>query len=210
MSSGPYQFFDALGGLVRGVRAYFDANGIAAKVSAGWTARYRQDNQGPGGASRVVFVPGDFDPGGGPPKVLDGGEIDRDGAMNQIGLNPSLRTLAWHHAVYTACVWGVHPEKPQDEEAQLWATKALLHRTVRAMHLAVDPETGQGAGFGNIESWGKLRYTLPPGEMGYGREAVFRFVLLEPLFDQEIEQAFPDAVVTRGGTTAIPGWEPPA
>jgi hypothetical protein len=46
--------------------------------------------------------------------------------------------------------------------------------------------------------------------MGYGREAVFRFVLLEPLFDQEIEQAFPDAVVTRGGTTAIPGWEPPA
>jgi len=201
-----YELVDGLAALRSGVEAYFKAYGITARVDIGWTRRYQQDNQGPGGAARVLFIPGDIDPSPGAPKTVDGGTIDRDGTQNAIGLDPQLRALAWHHAVYTCSVWAVSKDKPQDEQMQILATKALLQQTIRAMHnatIVVAQAAPQLVGFGNITEWGRFMWTLPPGQMAFGREATFRFVMTEPLFDAEIGKAYPDPVVTRG--TEPPG-----
>lgn len=188
-------------GLVRGVRAYFVAQSVDVVVAVGWNKRNRQDNQGPGGASRVVFIPGEFDPTSGAPKVLKGGTMDRDGVQNHVGLNPRMRALAYWHEPITVCVWAVDVRQPKDEEAQIGATEALREMTVRAIHLAVDPETGAAAGFANIEEWGDTFWTLPPGEAAFGREITFGFTLLVPIFDQAIDTATPAPALTRGPVT---------
>lgn len=193
------EFVDGIVALVGGVRRYFEVNEIPAVVALGWTKRYRQDNQGPGGACRVVFTPGVTDGSGGAPKVLRAGRIDRDAEQGQVVVanGVRLRALGWWHAPYTVSVWGVNPERPTDEAEQIIATKRLLQLTIRAMHNAVDPVTGQGAGFANIEELGDVNWTLPPGEMAFGRELTFGFVLLEPEFDQPIELAFPGPAIER-------------
>lgn len=188
-------------GLVRGVRAYFAAQEINAVVAVGWNKRNRIDNQGPSGAARVVFIPGEFDPTSGAPKVLKGGAMDRNAPQDHVALNPRLRTLAWWHETVTVCVWAVDPLKPQDEESQIGATEGLRELTLQAIHNSVDPETGTGAGFANIEEWGDTFWTLPPGEAGFGREITFSFTLLVPIFDQPIALAFPGPAVSRDPTS---------
>lgn len=188
---------DGLLALVRGVRARFEDDGVSAVVDVGWTKRYRQDNQGPGGANRVVFIPGESDPSSGAPKVLEAGEINLDGEQMHLDDDVRFRTLAWWHAPYTVSVWGVDPAHPKDEAGQIWATKRLLRQTIRAMHTAVDPETGQFAGAAQIVQWGRVRWTLPPSESAFGRELTFGFVLVEPQFDAPEELAYPSPALVR-------------
>lgn len=195
----------AIPALKRALRAYFESQGIAAAVESGWTARSRIDNQGLGGAARVVLVPGRFDPTTGAPRVAAGGRLDRNGEQNLnsgvsstgVVSDPLLRVLAWWHAEVTCCVWAVDTDHPQDEELQEEATETLLEQTIQGLHSAVDPETGQNVGFANIEEWGESFWTLPPGEMAFGRELTFGFVLLVPLFDQGTGIAFPGPAVGR-------------
>jgi hypothetical protein len=188
-------------GLVRGVRARFVANGIAAVVDVGWNKRGRQTNQGPGGASRVVFMPGAMpDPSAGPQKAMRAGRIDRNAPQNHVTLDPHLRALAWWHEEITVSVWGVDlstPGSSADEEKQIEATEALLESTMQAIHGAVDPDTGQPAGFASIEDWGESVWTVPPGENAFGREILFGLVLIVPLFDLPELVAYPQAGVTR-------------
>jgi hypothetical protein len=188
-------------GLARGMRAYFAAQeavaGIVPSVVVGWTRRSRQDNQGAGGASRVVLIPGLFDATASAPKSLQAGVIDRSGEQNAVNLVPVLRALAWWHQAVTCCVWAVDPARPQEEEGQIAATEDLLELTIQALHNAVDPETGTPAGFANLESFGEPVWTLPPGEAAFGRELVFPFTLDVPLFDQPIQVAYPSPAVAR-------------
>jgi hypothetical protein len=184
-------------GLKRGLAAFFVAQDISASVRVGWTARSRQDNQGPGGASRVVLIPGDFDATTGAPRVQRAGRLDRDGPQNHVNLDPQLRALAWWHESVTCSVWGVDVERPKDEEAQIEATELLLEQTIQGLHNAVDPLTNTPAGFANLEDWGEPFWTLPPGEMAYGRELVFGFVLVVPLFDLPIDKGYPVPAVGR-------------
>lgn len=184
-------------GLVRGVAAYFGANMISAQVVAGWKARDRKDNAGPGGANRVVFMPGDFDAGAGGPKPLPAGRISRNAPQNFPELTGDGRALAWWEYSATVSVWAVSIDRPQDEEAQIEAVEELLEQTVRAMHNAVDPATATPAGFGNILEWGDAAWTLPPKEQAFGRELCFGFTLLVPLLDQPYGIAFPSPVVNR-------------
>lgn len=191
-------------GLVRGVRAYFDANGVTAAVSLGWTQRYRQDNQGSGGANRVIFISGETDGSAGPPKVLKGGELDRDGAQNFVAVNANnerIRALAWWHRIVTVSVWAADPASPQDEELQIEATDALLESTLQALHNGSDPDTGQYTGGANIEHWGAVAYTTPPVEAAFGREYMFQIVILEGYFDAAVGMAYPGGAVGRGRVT---------
>jgi hypothetical protein len=183
--------------LVRGVRAYFEGNNVSAAVWLGWTKRSRTDNQGPGGANRVVFIPGEDAAQPGAPKVLKAGVLDRMAPQQHVTLNPRLRALAWWHEPVTVSVWAVDADHPQDEEGQIAATEDLLELTIQALHNAVDPTSGLGVGFANIEEWGPPSWTLPPVEAPFGRELTFSFVLLVPLFDQPQGLAFPGPVVTR-------------
>jgi hypothetical protein len=183
--------------LKRGVAEYFEAQSVSASVRVGWTARNRQDNAGPGGANRVVFIPGEFDPTSGAPKVLRAGKIDRDGEQNFVDLDPRLRVLAWWHEAVTCSVWAVDSDHPQDEELQIEATETLLEQTIQGIHNAVDPDTGTNVGFANIEDFGEPFWVLPPGEMAFGRELVFGFVLYVPLFDAPTGIAYPSPAVGR-------------
>jgi hypothetical protein len=194
----------ALVALKRGLRAYFDANGIGAATEVGWTARSRIDNQGFGGANRVVLAPGFFDPNEGAPRARRAGKLDRNAEQNQIDISPGvastyqpLRVIAWLHQDVTCCVWAVDTDHPQDEELQLEATETLLEYTLQGLHLANDPETQTSVGFANIEEWGEAFWTLPPGEMAFGRELTFSLVLLVPFFDQPVGLAYPGPSVGR-------------
>jgi len=188
--------------LVRGVRAYFAAQSLDVSVALGWTRRSRQDNQAPGGAQRVVFIPGEFDPATGAPKAQRGGTIDLTGAQNHVTVDAGRRrNLALDHAVATVSLWAVDPARPQDEEGQIVATEALRELTFQAIHAAVDPETGMAVGFGNIESWGDWYWTLPPGEAAFGREITFQLVLRAPIFAPPISQAFATGAVARSPAT---------
>lgn len=187
--------------LVRGVREYFDENDVSARVEVGWTKRFRTDNQGPGGGNRVVFIPGEDAAQPGAPKILKGGVLDRNAPQNHVAYNPRMRALAWGHEPLTVCVWALDPERPQDEEAQIEATEDLFELTLQGIHNAVDPRTGSNAGFANIEEWGPMAWTLPPGEQSFGRERTFTFVLLVPYFDKSMEVAFPMGAVTRNPPT---------
>jgi len=188
-------------GLVRGVRAFFTAQSVTANVVVGWTARSRIDNEGTGGANRVVFTPGELDPTSGAPKVLKAGQLDRDaGQTDYVGYEPRLRALAWWHAPVSVSVWAAGAD-PQDEEQQIEAVETLLEQTIQAIHNATDPTTGQAAGFANIEEWGPVVWTTPPGEASFGREVTFSFVLRVPLFDVPIGVAHPQGQVNRGGVT---------
>jgi hypothetical protein len=194
--------YDALEGLVRGVEAFFKAQGVTASVDVGWTRRSRQDNQGPGGANRVVFIPGEFDASPSPPKVLRYGELDLEGEQNQVTLAPRLRTIAWLHGAYTCSVWAADASAPTDERKQIWRTKQLLRWTLQAMQNAVDPLTEQPVGGANLQWGGTLAWTLPPGEQAFGRELCFEFRLLEPQHDVPIATAYPGtAVVARSPAT---------
>jgi hypothetical protein len=183
--------------LRRGLAAYFAATDVAATVHVGWLPRGRQDNQGPGGANRVVLVPGEFDPTSGAPKVLRAGRIDREGQQNHVNLDPRYRAVGWAHDVVTVSCWGVDPERPNDEERQIEATLALREVTVAGLHNAVDPLTGTPVGFANIEEWGEAGWTLPPVERAFGREYTFGLVLLVPLFDAPVGLAYPQPAVAR-------------
>lgn len=175
------------------VRAYFVATNVAANVPAcGWKERGKQINQGPGGASRVIFMPGKYTGEPGPPKVLEGGRIGR--AQRKTNLNP--RELVSWDRVSTVSVWGVDAMRSDDEEAQIEATETLFECTVRAMHNSVDLVTGVPLGAGAIE-WGDVFLVAPPTERGFGREMLVTFVHKAVFFDDEIDTAFPSAAVAR-------------
>ena len=203
----------AIEGLVRGVQAYFDSQNITATVRLGWTPRDRQDNQGPGGANRVVFIPGEFDPStsAAPPKALKAGTADRDGEQNYVDVNGvRYRAVAWNHDSYTCSVWAADPDEPNDQGRQIAATLCLREQTRAAIYNSVDPQQVAdnnqslegaifpvSAGFANIEEWGQMYWTLPPGEMGFGRELTFSFVLYSVEFDAPITLAYPQPAVAR-------------
>lgn len=186
-------------GVARGIRAFFATNEISAVVRVGWVDRNRQTNQGPGGANRVVLIPGVFDAtSGGPPKPLKAGRIDRDGPSHAYDdKTVRMRTVAFWHEAVTCMVWGVDPDFPTDEERQIEATEGLLELTLRALKNSVDPESGMSAGFANLETFGDAVWTMPPAEMSFGRELAFGFELLVPLYDQPYGKAYPQAAVSR-------------
>lgn len=177
--------------LANGVRAYFVANGITAIVApVGWRERAKITNQGPGGASRVCFIPGDFDASGAP-KASRGGALV---SPKHTHLNPR-QLLGWDRAC-TVSVWGVDPAALSDEQAQIAATETLLELTIRAMHSAVDPDTQKNVGLADIR-WGEATWTIPPLEQSFGREVLVSFVHRATFFDATIERTTPKPAVAR-------------
>ena len=177
-----------------GVRAFFAANGVAATVTpVGWRYRSFQVNQGPGGGSRVCFIPGKIDPTSpAAPKVVDAGTFEQPRLKTA---NP--RPLAQWSKVVTLSVWGVDTSDLENDELQLAATENLLESTYQAMHAAVDPVTGVNVGLADVVLRDAV-WTLPPVELGFGREFVAYFVHRGPLFDLPIATTTPQPLIVRG------------
>lgn len=191
-----------------GVRAYFAQNSVPALVTpVGW--RYRSWNTGgPGGGSRVCFVPGKLDPSAlTPPKIMDAGRLTQPrkaapgprmgGPMGGSG-NP--RPLRWWHRIVSVCVWGVDLTDTSNDELQLQATEDLVELTVQAMHNAIDPVDGVNVGLADIE-WSECVWTVPPQDRGFGREWVGYFEHATPLFDATLDTTTPQPAIVRGTVT---------
>ena len=192
-----------------GVRAFFAANNVAATVTpVGWRYRSFQVNQGPGGGSRVCFIPGKIDPSSpGAPKVLDAGTFapprlsspgPRAGGVTTGAGNP--RPLVSWKKVVSLSVWAVDTTDLGNDELQLAALENLVESTYQAIHNAVDPVSGQAVGLADIELTDAV-WNLPPVERAFGRELVAYFIQSGPLFDLPIDYTTPQPAILRGGET---------
>lgn len=184
---------DPVNALARGVRAYFAVNNISASVPAvGWVQYWRQDNQGPGDASRVCFLPGKVDlTAGGPPKIVEAGEFSKP-RFHQ----GSPRELERLRQIVTLAVWGVDNDALDDEEAQREATMTLYEQTRGAMHSAVDPVTGVNVGLADIVMQAPF-WVRPPLEQAFGMVFGAYFVLSGSIFHALVETTTPQPSVAR-------------
>lgn len=177
--------------LANGARAFFVAHSVSAVVTpVGQKQRFRVINQGPGGGSRVVFMPGAVDASGAL-KSYDGGSL-MSPKINRV--NP--RPLVHWDRINTISVWGVNAASPQDEELQLAATEDLFEWVVRAVHNAVDPGTGSPVGLANVV-WGDVMWTTPPMDGAFGKELLVTFRHNAVLFDTPIDTTTPQPSVAR-------------
>lgn len=184
--------------LERSIKDYFAQNTISAAVDFGWTARFRKDNQGAGQANRVIVMPGKFDPSTGEPRAVPAGRIDRNGPSDFVDIGAErIRVLAWIHEDVTLAVWASDPTAAKDERLAYGTSRHLTMVTIQAIHNAVDPLTGAPVGFGNIEDYGDTTWTLPPGEVAFGREFMFGLVLRSPWLAAPFGVAFPTPVIER-------------
>lgn len=169
--------------LAKSVRVYFAENGITANVRVGFKERRRQDNQGPGQANRVIFVPATLTGAAG---SLEG--VVRSGPRRVPGApDVDVRDLAiWNGPVVASC-WAYDAEHPTDEEAQIEVVETLVEDTIQAIHYF---------GFGNVAG-GDVAFT-PPTERSFGLEMLFTFKLRRPFRDRPRELAFPEPSVLRG------------
>jgi hypothetical protein len=175
--------------LVRAVAAFAATTALTPKVDAGWRARDVILNQGPGGANRIVFTPGD-------PKTGRAGPLTRG---RQAQTNPRV-LWQWNRLVFV-CMWGVDTSDTHDELKQQSATENLFELTMQALQNARDPQTSRFVGAANIQIVGEPVWSIENTEMYFGRELQLPITLNGSLFDVTYEIATPQAAVTRSPIT---------
>lgn len=180
--------------LADGARAYFEANGVAAVIPpVGLKYRTFQINQGPGGGSRVVFIPGEYD-GQLEPKAMRAGELRKPRHNATDDINP--RELVWWRKSVTLSIWAVDTTNLASEQAQWAALEDLFESTVQAVHNARDPVSGLPVGLADVV-WVNTTLNRTVIENSFGFELLVTLTHSGPLFDLPIEQAFPQPSVAR-------------
>lgn len=174
--------------LAAGMQGYFTKYAIDTVVAFGWRARSEILNQGPGGANRIVIIPGD-------PKSGKAGPLKRG---RQAQTNP--RVLFEWDALATMSIWGVDTNDTNDEKLQYAATVALLELAVRALQNAVEPTTMTPVGVANL-TLGEPSWSVDNTEMYFGRELLLPITQKGPLLDRPISTIIPTPVVNRGTVT---------
>lgn len=169
--------------LVQAVRARLAADGVTAVCELGWRRRDIQINQGPGGANRIIFIPG------------DGGRLSRD---TRGKWNPA--PLASDDMRVVMSVWAVDPVDTYDEEKQIEATETLREIAMNAVNTAVDAALNQALGVANI-IWGEWKWSAELREMNFGREMLVNFTLKTQIWRPAYDTATPAGVINRGPIT---------
>lgn len=172
--------------LVRGVKDYFTLYSVDAEVRIGMRERPKQINQGPGGANRVVFQPGD-DAGNagllsapmypGEDSILSGDQLVVDTSRP--------RPLSNWEELTTCYVWGVDIDTGDalaDEERQYIATRDLFQWVRRAVYDVAEADIVMGA----------VRWAITPIEHRFGFELAAQIVYRSPLIDVESELRHPE------------------
>jgi hypothetical protein len=175
---GPPRVRSGITALYRGIKAYFEQNGIEAPVFLGLKARDNWDT------SRVILIDGTFD-GTSPTKPLKAGTFGAP--WQKQSSNP--RELASWPRPFTLSIRGVDRSRTQDEGAQLEAMDQLIEATFQAVWNATDG-AGRNVGQANIE-WGEGLWVLPPVQQSFGRELLVAGIHKEVLFDRGWPIAFP-------------------
>lgn len=174
------------------VRAYFQAHDVPAVVAkVGLTYRTFELNQAPGGGSRVVFIPGEFN-GEDDPKTAPFGELNEPLNHSSV-VNP--RELWEWKKHFTISIWGA-PEitAPSDEELQYERTEDLFEWTMRGIQNALGGQADMPPG-------AKVYIRRPPGESGFGTEFLVVTGHDGPLYDVTMPVAFPGPAISKGDVT---------
>ncbi|MDB4996650.1 MAG: uncharacterized protein JWM74_4082 [Myxococcaceae bacterium] len=175
--------------LVKAVRAFFEDSQITAKVSLGWKERAKQDNQGAGGANRVVFTPSDDSGAGGRITAVRGVGDRLDGDL-AAGTAESRRGLFNWERIFLVSVWAVDTSTlndPENEEAQIEAVELLFEHVMQAVQ----------AFAGQTAKWGDVRWTVTPLERTFGRELRASLQFKHPMFDEKYAVVKPSPAVHR-------------
>lgn len=166
------------------VKALFDDEGPPVACVFGWREVPKQINQGPGGAARVVFVPG-----------LDGKAGEYMGARRP-GRNPRpLRTLVESARVHC---WAFDSTAPNDERAQYRAAMLLHDATVRAIELALRSADAPNVP-GDGKSFDEPVWIRKDSERAFGAELAFTLRVEHAIFDVE----HTEITNAQGQTTAV-------
>jgi len=180
--------------LVQGVQAYFADQEIGVNVDYGLRAWYRQDNQGPGGASRVVFVLGEFH-GEQQLRSRAYGRIHSPFAHNTTnfqgtagGFNPK-EQAGWTRPAAVALWAAPDLTDPDDELLQNEQTEILLEQVLAAVRISQLADCF-------VKGW-EVERISPPQERGFGEALCCNFELRGPLFYPATDVATPTAVVSR-------------
>lgn len=170
-------FGDPFEHLVTEVSAYFQRHGVTAEVRAGFRERARRDQQGPGSANRVVFLPADPSGRGGRIHVLrEGGEREvYDRSVDPPRVVARVRSIGDWERQMVVSIWAADvstEEKARSELAQIVAVTRLLEWTKRAIDYA---------GGARIV-YGDTAFTVPR-QNSFGQEVLLGVTLQHPLFD---------------------------
>ncbi len=186
--------------LADAVRTDFTARGITANVLVTFgKERWKQINQGPGGANRVIFIVGDLSGKGGKygkefggrgpgraPKFTNGVVTSVD-PRPLISADESLLVSTWAHALPDdATLPGTTAE-----EKTIAAEANLFEEVVRSVHRAVH--------FGAL--WGGFTWNTDPAELRFGIERLSELTLRGVYFDVAETLKKPGPSVGRGTLT---------
>lgn len=170
-----------------GVAAWFVKNSVTAQVEFGRRRRAMQINQGPGGANRVIFSPGD-----------SSGKLGKIGAVHLPGPREAAaraRSLADASAIVAVYVWACDPTKdPSDERAHWAAALDLQEWTIRAVHEV----------YGRNHTWGDWGMTPEPDVHVYGVELVSALTISFPFLSKAPAIDYPTSHVNKDLRTAPP------
>lgn len=173
-----------------GVADYFAAKNVPATVGlVGLKYRSFVSNQGPRGANRVVFIPGEFD-GNPQPKVRKYGAISRQGRNSGSAFNPP-EIASWERPV-TISVWaGPLPGQSADEGQNLEQAENLLELVIRALNSVANPE---GKSIAASLHFGEVQINAPPVDNAFGAELLFSLVQIAPFYGEAYEYVQPNIV----------------
>jgi hypothetical protein len=160
------------------VARYFQDFAVPATV-APVGLKYRSftlNQQQPGNANRVVFIPGTFD--GDVKAKRNYGTLSRE-ARNSSYVNNPREIASWDRPI-TVSIWAAPiPGQRHDEQDSIAVVEDLLEQTVRAL---------QAAGQGSIH-FGAV--TIPvPGEGIFGEELLLHIVQVGPLLDVTLDVVY--------------------
>lgn len=122
----------------------------------GWKEVTAQINQGPAGANRIVFAPGDT-----------GNKFANDLPPHGIGREP--RPLATEQEFFVCWIWGCDGSAPHDERKQYTAARMLFDTWRRIIYNATHTDGDNGIGPVAIHSleWNRKRV-----ERAFGAEII--------------------------------------
>jgi hypothetical protein len=108
--------------LFAALQDFFTSEGFNASLKLGRKEPFRQTNQGPGGANRIVLKPGD-----------DSGKVGEYRAVQYPGRNPrSLKTFVEFITVYC---WGYDATNPNVDSAHYEIARLLHDSLFRALYI---------------------------------------------------------------------------
>ncbi len=176
--------------LLEGLRAYFRDNGVSAKVGVGVRELGRVDNQGQGGANRVIVTP--FDPkSGSGGRILDPMNVGPRDIYSDDDPDVRVATVRalgdWERSM-SVTVWARDNDAPEDEERHTYAVETLLEQTKRAI---------DAVGLADV-TWGATTWIVPP-ERHFGIAVQVGLTFRHPIFDRPDEVGYPGFDVTRTG-----------